>query len=64
MVHVLKMKARRLDFIQPTAHKCPAVIDNPTANGADPLISLRFGSDTPFTTKTSIDVIRASITIH
>lgn len=44
-----------------TAHKCPAAIANPTANGADPLISFRFGSDTALTTKINIDVIKASI---
>lgn len=35
----------------------------PTASGADPLISCRLGSDTAFTTKTNIDVIKASMTI-
>lgn len=45
-----------------TAAKWPAVIDNPMANGAEPLMSLRRSSQTPCTTKTSKNVIKASTT--
>uniref|UniRef100_A0A1A9ZHT7 Uncharacterized protein n=1 Tax=Glossina pallidipes TaxID=7398 RepID=A0A1A9ZHT7_GLOPL len=36
-------------------------IARPTANGADPVISCRFESDTAFTTSTKIAVMKASI---
>lgn len=42
-----------------TAAKCPAVMDNPIANGADPLISVRRSSQTPCTTNTKMNVIKA-----
>lgn len=44
-----------------TAAKWPAVIDSPIANGADPLISERRSSHTPWTTNTNMNVINASI---
>lgn len=44
-----------------TAAKCPAVIDNPMANGAEPLMSERRSSQTPCTTNTNINVINASM---
>lgn len=43
-----------------TAAKCPAVIDRPMANGADPLMSLRRSSQTPCTTNTKMNVINAA----
>lgn len=43
------------------AAKCPAVIDNPIAKGTDPLMSDRRSSQTPCTTKTNKNVMRASI---
>lgn len=45
-----------------TAAKCPAVIDKPMANGAEPFTSERRSSHTPCTTNTRINVISASIT--
>ena len=44
-----------------TAARCPAVIESPTANGTDPLTSDRRPSQTPWTTNTRMNVIRASI---
>lgn len=47
-----------------TAAKCPAVIDRPMANGAEPLMSLRRSSQTPCTTNTKINVIKAEKKIY
>lgn len=46
---------------QLTAAKCPAVIERPTDSGTALLLSVRRGSLTPCTTKTRINVIKASI---
>lgn len=43
-----------------TAAKWPTVIERPIARGAEPLTSVRRESQTPWTTKTRINVIRAS----
>ena len=51
-----KRKYRKL-----TAAKCPAVIERPMANGTDPFTSDRRLSETPCTTNTRINVMRASI---
>lgn len=47
--------------VQHTAAKWPAVIESPIANGADPLISARRSSQTPWTTNTNKNVINASM---
>lgn len=52
-------ESNRLSTHKLTAAKWPAVIDNPMANGADPLTSLRRSSQTPWTTNTKMNVINA-----
>lgn len=46
---------------QLTAAKCPAVMDRPTDKGTALLLSDLLGSHTPWTTKTRMNVIRASM---
>lgn len=58
---VKELMIKKNNYSRLTAARCPAVMERPTASGTEPLISDRRPSHTPWTTKTRMNVMSASI---